>query len=76
MGVKEVMEGNKGGILVNEDVGEFTEAVFRILEDKTLYEAKKKEAFDYAKEWSAESMAKKMIKNYEDVIARKKAAKK
>ena len=76
MGVKEVMEGNKGGILVNEDVDEFTATVFKMLDDKVLYAAKKKEAFEYAKEWSAESMAKKMIHNYEETIARKKAAKK
>jgi glycosyltransferase involved in cell wall biosynthesis len=68
MGVAEVMESGKGGILVKEDVDEFTAAVFKLLEDKNLYEAKRKEAFEYAKEWSAEAMAKKMMKNYEQAI--------
>jgi len=72
MGVAEVMAGDKGGILVKEDVDEFTAAVLRLLEDKALYEAKRKEAFEYAKEWSAEAMAKKMIVNYEQAIAAKK----
>jgi 1,2-diacylglycerol 3-alpha-glucosyltransferase len=76
MGVAEVMEGDKGGLLVKEDVDEFTAAVFKMLDDKKLYEAKKKEAFAYAKEWSAESMAKRMVKNYEETITRVKAAKK
>ena len=42
---------------------------------KRFYEEKKKEAFEYAKEWSAEAMAKKMMKNYEDAIARYKEKK-
>jgi 1,2-diacylglycerol 3-alpha-glucosyltransferase len=73
MGVQEVMEGNRGGLLVKENVDEFTAAVFKMLDDKELYNAKKKEAFAYAKEWSAEAMAKKMLKNYSDTIERKKA---
>ncbi len=75
MGVAEVMAGDKGGILVKEDVDEFTAAVFKILEDKALYEAKRKEAFEYAKEWSAEAMAKKMMKNYENIIEMVKSRK-
>lgn len=69
MGVAEVMASGKGGILVKEDVDEFTAAVFKMLEDKALYEQKRKEAFELAKDWSAEAMAKKMIINYEQVIA-------
>ena len=77
MGVAEVMKGDKGGILVKNDVNEFYTAVMKMLEDKPFYEAKKKEAFEYAKEWSAEAMAKKMITRYEETIeAYKKKPKK
>ncbi len=72
MGVAEVMAGNKGGLLTKLDVNEFTGAVFRMLDDKELYETKKKEAFEYAKEWSAEAMAKKMMEKYERLIKQKK----
>lgn len=68
MGVGEVMKGNKGGILVNLDVDEFTEAVFKMLDNRQFYELKKKEAFEYAKEWSAEAMAKKLLEKYQRVI--------
>ena len=49
MGVAEVMAGNKGGLLVKHDLDEFTAAVFKMLDDKELYAAKKKEAFEYAR---------------------------
>ncbi len=73
MGVAEVMAGNKGGILVKNDLNEFVAAVEKLLNDKALYEEKKKEAFEYAKEWSAEAMAKKMLARYQAVIEKKKS---
>ena len=69
MGVLDVMKGGRGGTLVKLDEEEFTAAVRKYLTDKDLYEAKKKEAFEYAKEWSDAAMAKKMIGNYENAIA-------
>ncbi len=75
MGVAEVMKGNKGGILVNLDVDEFTEAVLKFLDDKKFYEEKKKEAFEYAKELSVETMAKKLLEKYEKAIELKKKIK-
>lgn len=68
MGIGEVMKGNKGGLLVNLNVDEFTDAVFKMLEDKEFYESKKKEAFEYAKKWSAEAMAKKLLEKYQKAI--------
>ncbi len=72
MGVAEVMKGNRGGVLVNLDVNEFSEAVLKFLDDKNFYEEKRKEAFEYAKEWSAETMAKKLLEKYEKAIELKK----
>jgi glycosyltransferase involved in cell wall biosynthesis len=75
MGVGEVMKGNKGGLLVKLDVDEFTSAVLKMLEDKEFYEKKKKEAFEYAKEWSAEAMAKKLLEKYNKAIELKRQKK-
>lgn len=75
MGVGEVMKGNKGGLLVNLDVDEFTSAVLKMLDDKEFYEKKKKEAFEYAKEWSAEAMAKKLLEKYNKAIELKRQKK-
>lgn len=68
MGVLDVMKGGRGGTLVGLDEGEFAEAVRKYLTDKELLEAKSKEAFEYAKEWSSGAMARKMIGNYEKAI--------
>lgn len=73
MGVAEVMKGGKGGILVDLNVDHFVDAVMKMLTDSPFYEMKKNEAFEYAKEWSAESMAKKLLVKFEKVIADKKA---
>ena len=73
MGVAEVMKGDKGGTLVDLNVDHFVDAVMKMLSDSAFYQMKKNEAFDYAKEWSAESMAKKLLKKFENTIAVKKA---
>ncbi|MCE5300689.1 MAG: glycosyltransferase [Spirochaetia bacterium] len=75
MGVAEVMAGDRGGILVDLNLDHFVDAVVKMMTDKTFYNAKRKEAFDYAREWSAEAMAKKMLDKFEKVIAAKKANK-
>ena len=72
MGVAEVKSGDKGGLLVDLNVDHFVDAVMRMLDDKNLYEAKKKEAFLYAQEWSAESMAKKLLAKFEKAIEDKR----
>ena len=72
MGVAEVMADQRGGILVDEDVDHFVEKVKLILTDRKLYEQKSREAFAVAKEWSARTMAEKMIEKYSRLIAEKK----
>ncbi len=78
MGVAEVMAGEKGGILVKHDLNAFVSAVKLLLSDKELYAKKKSETRATAEEWSAESMAKKIVVNYENTIKayKEKAAKK
>jgi len=44
-----------------------------MLSNAEFYAMKKKEAFEYAKEWSAESMAKKLLAKFEKTIEDKKA---
>ncbi|MEI7542483.1 MAG: glycosyltransferase [bacterium] len=76
MGVAEVMAGDKGGLLVPLNVDRFVEAVMKMLDDKNLYAAKKKEAFAYAQEWSAEAMAVKLLAKFTKAIEDKKLSKK
>ncbi|MCX8094217.1 MAG: glycosyltransferase [Candidatus Goldbacteria bacterium] len=68
MGVAEVMAAGKGGIATRHDLNEFTDAVLKMLNDKELYQKKKAETYDYAKEWSSTAMAIKQLKIYEKAI--------
>jgi|DewCreStandDraft_4_1066084.scaffolds.fasta_scaffold11689_6 glycosyltransferase involved in cell wall biosynthesis len=68
MGVAEVMAAGKGGIATKHDIDEFTNAVLKMLNDKKLYNQKKAETYDYAKEWSSTAMAIKQLKLYEKAI--------
>ena len=72
MGVAEVMEPQKGGVLVRENTEEFTAQVFKMLDDKEFYAKKRAEALEYAEEWSAGAMAKRQLSLYEEAIAGKK----
>ncbi len=67
MGVKDVMQEERGGILVKLDVEDFTNAIFKLLTNTDLYEQKKSETIIEAQKWSSMEMAKKMIKIYESL---------
>ncbi len=67
MGVKEVMASGKGGIQTQLDEDEFSEAVYRMMTDPALYAQKKSETLVEAEKWSSTTMAKKMIKAYENI---------
>jgi len=67
MGVKDVMAGG-GGLAVNLDVKEFTDAVNTLLIDKKLYAAKIEEAKRQAQDWSIQHKAAQMIGEYQKLI--------
>jgi glycosyltransferase involved in cell wall biosynthesis len=70
MGIKDVMASNKGGLVTKLDEDEFTDAVYRMMTDKALYEQKKSETLAEADKWSSTSMAKRMISAYEQLLKR------
>ncbi len=70
MGVADIMDGDKGGFLVEQDVNPFTETVLRLLGDPGLRAKKSSEARAYAQEWSASAMAGRMLGLYEQAIQR------
>lgn len=63
-GTKEVMNGDNGGFMVNDDINEFADKVHLLLSDHKLYKKKAKEAFEYAQHWTIESNAAKMLAIY------------
>ncbi len=68
MGTRQIMNGDNGGFMVDEDEEEFSARVIELLTDKTLYVSKSKEAYEYSKNWTIEVMAKKMMDIYNKVL--------
>ncbi len=68
MGTKEVMNGDNGGFMTGDDVGEFTAKVSLLLTDKKIYEAKSREAFIYSQQWTSDKMAKKLLAVYRSLV--------
>lgn len=69
MGTADVMKNEIGGLLCEEaDENEFIKNTIRLLTDKQLYDRKKQEAIQNARQWSSEFFAGKMIAKYEQVI--------
>lgn len=71
MGIKDVMESGRGGLVTRLDENEFHDAVLRMLTDKALYASKKAETLPEAANWSSGAMAKRMIAAYEGILSKK-----
>ena len=67
MGTKIVMNGDNGGFMVPEDKEIFSSRVVELLTDKELWARKSQEALEYAKNWSSETMAARLLKIYRDL---------
>lgn len=68
MGIKDVMASGKGGLVTKLDEDEFTQAVYRMLTDKALYDQKKSETLAEADKWSSTAMAKRMLSAYQKLL--------
>ncbi|NTV51439.1 MAG: glycosyltransferase family 4 protein [Candidatus Firestonebacteria bacterium] len=71
MGVKDVM-ADGGGLAVNLDLAEYTNAVQRLLTDKKLYAEKLEEAKRQAQNWSIQAKAKELLGKYAALVANRK----
>jgi glycosyltransferase involved in cell wall biosynthesis len=69
MGIKEVMRGDNGGFMVEEDLKDFTKKVKMLLNDSVLYNQKVIETKEYIANWTMQSQAKKMTEIYNGLIA-------
>jgi 1,2-diacylglycerol 3-alpha-glucosyltransferase len=68
MGTKEVMNGDNGGFMVEDDIDKFSEKVDDLLSNKKLYKEKQADALKYSKGWTIQVKAKLMEKLYEDLL--------
>lgn len=68
MGTVDVMQGDNGGFMVQNDLNEFISKVNLLLNDKELYESKVKEAINWSKQWSIETLTPTLLKYYEKAM--------
>lgn len=71
LGSKSVLDGNKGGFLVEEDKYEFSKKIELLLEDNSLYEKKKLEALERAKYLTFSYTGSVLIERYRRLIKNK-----
>jgi hypothetical protein len=64
MGTREVMSGDNGGFMVDDDLEIFTEKVELLLSNKKVYTKKVQEALDHADKWRIEHMADRLEATY------------
>ena len=65
-GVEDTLEGDRGGYLVPQDLEKFCEKVALLLTDKTVREAKSKEAVGRAEDFSIESCTDRLLEMYQE----------
>ena len=67
MGTRDVMNGDNGGFMMNEEVAPFAERVHALLNDPVLHAAKSAEAIRYARRFSSSALAEKLVGIYRSV---------
>jgi glycosyltransferase involved in cell wall biosynthesis len=68
MGTIQVMNGDNGGFMVQNDPQEFIERVFDLLEDDELYRRKVEEAKRHAQKWTIETMTAQLEQIYRSAL--------
>ena len=68
MGTRSIMQAGRGGLVAEEEAGQFAGQVQRLLSDRVLHQRLAAEAVEYAHEWSAPSQARRLLALYDQVI--------
>lgn len=68
MGTREVMGGDSGGFMVDDDEDQFEEKVLNLLDDRDLHRKKSAEALSHAAKWGIIPMADRIMKIYESLV--------
>jgi len=64
MGTRDVMKGDHGGFMVENDVGEFSAAALRLLDDEELRAQKSEEAIAWAARFGPDAMIDRILRLY------------
>lgn len=76
MGTMDVMQGDNGGFMVPEDVEIFSQKVFQLLTDGTLYQEKSREGRAWSRRWGMSALTDRLEAAYATCIADHRAGKK
>ncbi len=68
MGVQDILHGNKGGFLVEENAQEFAESCLNLLNNSDVYSQKSQEALDRVQAFSSSEMAKRLESVYKSLV--------
>lgn len=68
MGTVDIMQGNNGGFMVNDDSEEFSEKVILLLKNQNLRKQKSLEAMEWGKQWKISALTPKLVNCYEKAI--------
>ena len=68
MGTLDVMQGDNGGFMVKNDVGEFFARVIDLLSDETLRLQKSKDARNWSEKWSMDYLTPKLESFYKKAV--------
>lgn len=69
MGTIDVMQGDNGGFMVEENVEVFSQKVFQLLSDSALHKKKSKEGLLWSKRWSMGALTDRLEQAYKVCIA-------
>lgn len=73
MGTREVMGGDNGGYMVDDDLETFVAKTALLLNNTEIYKSKSNEALRHAKKWTNDKQAKKLIKLYESLVHKRQS---
>lgn len=68
MGTRDVMQGNNGGFMVNDDTAEFSSRVIDLLDSEELRAEKSREAEEWASKWKISKLAPKLEECYRKAV--------
>lgn len=71
MGTVDVMQGDNGGFMVQQDVEQFAQKVVSLLQNKELHQQKSDEAREWSKQWDLALLTEKLVSIYQKAMAHK-----
>lgn len=73
LGTVDVMQGDHGGFMVEDDAGAFSSRVIELLKNQQLRKKKSQEALEWGKKWKISALTPRLVECYERAMLIRKA---